>query len=280
MADFLPHIVHYQADDGVQLGARVWSPPQPIGQVVLLHGIISHGGWYEPTCSALAERGWEVHMLDRRGSGLNPVSRGDVDQWCTWIRDVEGYLANLPASHPRVLVGISWGGKLAVSVARMHPQLVNGLVLISPGLYALRGANSWQQVALKLAARTTLHKRRVTIPLEDPALFTASPEWQQYIQVDPLTLRKITVRFAREDLRLTQKAIEMPWQVHCPLLLALAGKDSIIDVHRVRQFIQDVAGSQLTVLDYPEATHTFEFDPVQETYNHELGMWFDQRVES
>ena len=40
-------------------------------EVVFIHGIQSHGGWYEGSCTQLAQAGFNVSFLDRRGSGLN-----------------------------------------------------------------------------------------------------------------------------------------------------------------------------------------------------------------
>ena len=40
----------------------------------------------------LAAAGFDVHFLDRRGSGLNAEQPGDVDHWQTWIDDVAVYL--------------------------------------------------------------------------------------------------------------------------------------------------------------------------------------------
>ena len=44
--------------------------------------------------------GFEVHFLDRRGSGLNAEQPGDVDRWQTWIDDVAAYLEKLGRELP------------------------------------------------------------------------------------------------------------------------------------------------------------------------------------
>ena len=57
------------ASDGYQWHYRRYAPPaEPVGRVVFLHGIQSHGGWYVETAAALAERGYTVFLPDRRGS--------------------------------------------------------------------------------------------------------------------------------------------------------------------------------------------------------------------
>ena len=118
-----PRIEFYTARDGRRLAARVWRTEElPRARVVFLHGITSHGGWYGQVASYLATAGFDVHFLDRRGSGLNAQLPGDVDDWRTWIDDVFVYLdtsltTDATRSQPRrlsnILCGISWGGKLA-----------------------------------------------------------------------------------------------------------------------------------------------------------------------
>ena len=88
-----PKIEFYTAADGRRLAVRVWHGRRAAaGRVVFLHGITSHGGWYNRSCEHLAAAGFEVHFLDRRGSGLNIEQPGDVDRWQTWIDDVRVYL--------------------------------------------------------------------------------------------------------------------------------------------------------------------------------------------
>ena len=75
-------IEFYEAADGRRLAARMWDVASPpLARVVFLHGITSHGGWYHRSGSHLASRDFEVHFLDRRGSGLNADQPGDVDRW-------------------------------------------------------------------------------------------------------------------------------------------------------------------------------------------------------
>ncbi|MFO0180366.1 MAG: serine aminopeptidase domain-containing protein, partial [bacterium] len=66
------------------MAARVWRQTNASVRVILIHGIVSHSGWYLRSCQHLADNAIEVHALDRRGSGLSFRDRGDsphVDQW-------------------------------------------------------------------------------------------------------------------------------------------------------------------------------------------------------
>jgi len=277
-----PQIQYHTAADGYRFAVRVWpakGAATPRGRVVCLHGIISHGGWYHASCREMARGGFEVHFLDRRGSGLNFAGRGDVDRWETWPVDVEQYLAGLPDDAPRVLVGISWGGKLAAAIARRRPDLVDALVLNCPGLFAHMGPNALQRIALRVAGVAGLRGAHVPVPLKDPALFSGQPRWQRYIAGDALALRKVTVRFALADLELTRFAVEAPEELKPSAgLLLLAGQDRIIDNRRVRRFFEATRCAENQVVEYLQATHTLDFEPDPTQYLTDLRGWLDSRA--
>ena len=266
--------------DGYRLHARVWTPDEPPrGRILCLHGIISHAGWYELSCRHLASAGYEVHFVDRRGSGLNPQRRGDVDRFETWLADVEHYASQLPGDAPRLLAGISWGGKLAAAIARHRSELFAGVALITPGVAAQTKASLLQRRALRWAGRLRLDERRVTIPLQDPALFTSVPTWQQYIATDPLTLRQITIRFALADLALDRYVADAAPQIRTPTLVMLAGRDRIIDNPGVRRFFEQIAAADKHLIEYPTAAHTLEYEPDPQPYLRDLTNWADQIVQ-
>src|SRR5262245_55728211 len=161
-----PKIDFYDALDGRQLALRIWPATVPSrARLVFVHGITSHGGWYNRSCEYLAAAGFDVHFLDRRGSGLNSDQPGDVDRWQTWIDDVRVYLERNREAQPTVLCGISWGGKLAAAVTRRDPALIRGLGLICPGLYSPHEPGFIKRLALCGPALPRLLARRVLIPL-------------------------------------------------------------------------------------------------------------------
>ena len=278
MSNGAPRIDHYTAPDGYAFAVRVWDVPEPVARIVFVHGIVSHGGWYLAACRHLASAGFEVHFVDRRGSGLNARALGDVDRYQTWLVDVESYLESLSPALRAVLLGISWGGKLVAAVARHRPELIAAAGMICPGLFARQQANRLQRLALRLAGIAGLRGVRVTIPLQDPALFTDSPRWRAYLRDDPLTLRKVTIAFALADLDLNLYAAEAPEEIDVPLLLMLAGRDRIVDNRRVREFFESTRSSNKELIEYPQAAHTLEFEPDPLPYFEDLRGWAEDVV--
>lgn len=267
----------FTAGDGYRWQYRRYLPAgQPRGQVVCLHGIQSHGGWYDWSCSKLCEAGYEVYFLDRRGSGLNQESRGDTPSYQRLLEDVAEFLkARREAATPVFLVGISWGGKLATALQKSHPGLADGLVLLCPGICPKVRPTFRQRLGIGISWLFA-PRRRFPIPLNNPELFTATPRWQQFIHDDPLALRDATARLLIESLRLDRYLREVPGQVALPVLLQLAEHDRIIDNARTRDYVRQFASKDVQVKEYPGAHHTLEFEPEPEHFLSDMLQWLEQ----
>ncbi len=247
----------------------------PRAQLVCLHGIQSHGGWYEYSCSRLAQAGYEVFYLDRRGAGLNQSHRGDAPSFRRLLDDIHEFIGGACGRRPEtpvVVVACSWGGKLAPALCRRHPHAVDGLVLIAPGLFPKVRPTFGQRLGI-LASRLVKPTRLYPIPLNDPALFTDTPRWQQFIARDSLSLRQATARLLVESVRLDAYLRRTPPHVHVPVLLQLAEHDRIIRNDRTRRFVELLATPNKQIIEYAGAHHTLEFEPDPDPPIDDLIRW-------
>jgi alpha-beta hydrolase superfamily lysophospholipase len=269
------------ASDGYTLHVAVWPVPMPEavrGRVVVVHGVQSHSGWYGRLGRTLAEAGYEAHFPDRRGSGANRVQRGHAPSAWRLLADLAEWLERLrdnDPSTPQALAGISWGGKLAVLTAAAHPDLVDVLALICPGLEPQVGVTLGERLGIAWAYLANRYKT-FPIPLSDPALFTANPEGQAFIAADRLGLHAGTAGLLASSHFID---IRLRWargRVRQPLLLMLAGQDRIVDNVRTRARIEALGSSDRTIIEYPEAHHTLEFEPDPSRYARDLIAWLDR----
>jgi alpha-beta hydrolase superfamily lysophospholipase len=269
----------FEAGDGYVWRYRRYPAESPRGHVVCLHGIQSHGGWYDDSCTRLSQAGYHVSFLDRRGSGLNERDRGDAPSFRRLIDDVAEFLRGLQPGRsdcPVSLLGISWGGKTATALLRRHPGLVDGLALLCPGFIPQVRPPLGQRLRI-LTARVVAPRRRFPIPLNDPELFTATPRWQEFIRNDPLALREATARLLVESVRLDAFLRFVPRFVTVPVLLMSAGRDRIIHNQRTRAFVERFATTDREVVEYPEAHHTLEFEPDPTRFVGDLLAWLHRR---
>ena len=276
----LPSLGTFRASDGYRFYYRQWLPEgRPRARLVFVHGIRSHGGWYGRSCAKFAEAGFEVSFLDRRGAGLNTARRGDcpgfrrllddVAEFILWQREERPWL-------PTVLAGISWGGKLAVGLQYRKPGLTDGIVLLCPGLKPIVAPPAAERARIALAARLR-PSRLFPIPLNEPDFFTASPEWQRFIDADRFGLRQATARFLFSSFAFDVYLRRARKRVTCPSLLLLAGHDRVIDNAKTRKFVASFPSRDNRAIDYPDAHHTLEFEPDGHPFVADVVRWMERR---
>ena len=276
----MAELATFRASDGYPLYFRHYSAPRaPRARLVFVHGIRSHGGWYTRSCQKLAEVGFDVHFLDRRGAGLNTAHRGDTPNFRRLLDDVAEYVQHLRAERgylPVFVCGISWGGKLAVGLPYRKPNLVDGLILLCPGLVP--------KIAPPLPRRARIAVARVfrpwklfPIPLNEPELFTASPERRAYIDTEPHGLRFATSRFLFSSFSLDIYLNRAAKRVTVPTHLALAEHDRIIDNARTAAFVGRFPGPAETVT-YPGAHHTLEFEREDHPWLGDVVRWVEREL--
>ncbi|MEX0614096.1 MAG: alpha/beta hydrolase, partial [Pirellulales bacterium] len=100
-----------------------------------------------------------------------------------------------------------------------------------------------------------------------------------FVAQDPLSLREVTWRFAREDRQLTRFARQAATLLHMPLLLMLAGRDRIVNNRRTVGFFRRTAAVKRTLIEYPNAAHTLEFEPDPRPYFEDLSGWIGATVD-
>ena len=101
--------------------AALATPNSRRAAFVYLHGIESHSGWFDLAAEQLADRGYPVFSLDRRGSGLNRENRGyisgHIDDQSTLVDDVHRAVEITKSAgkfSEIYLIGLSCRGKYAM----------------------------------------------------------------------------------------------------------------------------------------------------------------------
>lgn len=267
--------------DGYRLAGRVWPPTDaaPTRAILYVHGIQSHGGWYEWSASILARTGVAVVLPDRRGSGLNQEGRGDVpsaDRWLTDLDELASWCESEWGTKELGLVGVSWGGKPALLWAVRNPVRAAHLLLIAPGFFPRVGPSPLQRVAIV----TAIAMRRRTyfpIPLSDPALFTDNPAGRDFIRRDPLKLERGTARLMYASFILDRRLARLrPGELRLPTTLLLAGQDRIIRNSLTGKWLQALTRGAARLQTFPDAAHTLEFSARPEEFVQALETWRDR----
>jgi alpha-beta hydrolase superfamily lysophospholipase len=285
LAEAAPYTIEtHVAGDGYRWRFRRYpATGEPRAYVVGIHGIQSHAGWYEHSCTWLAQAGFAVDFIDRRGSGINEQNRGDAPGFRRLLDDLAEFLGPLRQAdgagtrRPIFLMAISWGGKLAAALQRRHAGLVDGLALICPGFRPRVKPPFFQRLHI-LGSRLVRPRKLFPVPLNDPQLFTATPHWQRFIEDDALGLRRATARLLIESIRLDLYLRFVPKYVTVPVLLLLAEHDRIINNDKTRRFVDRFASGDKEIIEYAGAHHTLEFEPDPDRFLHDLQDWMERHL--
>jgi len=254
----------YLGANGTELGFLGYLAGNADDRVALVyfHGIESHAGWFDQAARMLQGHGLDVFCLDRRGSGINQENRGlrsgHTESMHELFADIDAFVEPLADHYERiVLVGLSWGGKLALAYSISHPDKAADLVLITPGIRALVDVSPIEKLGIFITSFIAPHTRFAT-PIE-PEMFTTTPEYLAYIKADPLRLQDATARFFMTSHALDGFVERRTRENQLPVLLYLAGNDRIIDNDGVVEVLRR-SPAPLEIVEYPDQTHSIQFD--------------------
>ncbi|AGW92407.1 alpha/beta hydrolase [Ralstonia pickettii DTP0602] len=225
--------------DGTELLLRTWQPDparfaEPLGSVLLVHGLAEHAGRYQHVADVLCGLGLRVRAHDLRGHGASGGARMVAEHPDAYLADLaEIYDAALRSwNELPILLGHSMGGLIAARFATARVRAVRALVLSSPAL-ALRlspATLTVHRVLLALAPRL-----RVPNPIDarhlshDPAVVAA-------YRTDPLVQTTITASVLESFIRGMAQAQADAAQLEAPMLMLVGGADRVVDPSGSRTF--------------------------------------------
>lgn len=247
---------------------RKYFADNPRGVVLYLHGIQSHSGWYIQSCEILAENGYTVYAPDRRGSGLNRVDRGHLQNYEDLVGDMDAFVNRIHADFPDLplfIMSVSWGGKLALLYESRSPGSVEGIILSTPGIRSKVDLNLWNKLkVLYYFWRKRDIQPMIPIPIDRADMFTDDVGWQNWIARDRNTLRRCTARFYWESNQMDRATKKLIENCKAPFLLQLAGRDEIVNNKKTIKFLKKklpgATENKLEIIEYPGARHTLEFE--------------------
>jgi acylglycerol lipase len=268
---------NYRAADGTDIYYRQWNSDSDRGVLVYLHGIKSHTGWFTDTADKLNQRGFTIYALERRGSGVNKTDRGYVENYNVLIDDLKGALELIRKENPEnkiYLMGLCWGGKLAVAFASLWQDMIDGLILVTPAIKA-RVDLTFPQKLDVLVSNFIRPRKLFNIPIEDE-LFTKNPKYLEFIKSDQMKLTKATARFFFETAMLDMYNNGAAPKITVPILLLLAGNDLVVNTVEVRRWFGKTSTNDKTLKVYEGSCHSLEFEDEAKELVEDITGWADE----
>jgi len=265
--------VKIPASDGYLIHCCIW---EPVGNyksdILYLHGIQSHSGWYEESSRRLANNGYRVIFPDRRGAGLNRIQRGHLESWRLLLYDIESVLGFFGWPEKLPVLAVSWGATIACILERQRCPWLDKFVFITPGFKPYVGFNFFKKlsIASNLLLRHGLGYFPIPIPGAD--YFTNDKDRQEFVSKDEDTLRECTARFFEQSRKLD---IMLNRTFATPTLLLLAENDRIIHNEKTIKYFKKKfihPGNRFKI--YPGYAHTLEFEDKNFNFIEDILSWW------
>lgn len=265
-----------------RLHGRLWRGDRdPVGVVIVIHGLGDHSGRYESLAERLVVDNWSLFAFDLPGHGLSPGGRGRVDSYDGLLADIAAarrtVRQRIPA--PQALLGHSMGGNLAISYALRQQQLqgdiepLAAMILCAPMLLPPTPPPRPQIVAAWLTGHL-LPWLRINAPV-DLAALTGDDSHAQAIASDPLIHSKVTIYMATQLLSQGRWALDHAREVETPMLILYGDQDRLID-RSACDHLQLRSGSTSKLIRWPQARHDLLHDSDSQQVMAAISQWLGQ----
>ena len=217
-------------------GVKIWYEEQGMGEpVLLLHGnLAASTSWHLQVPALVAQ--YRLITTDRRGHGRSPDQPSPIT-YEVMARDTIAFLEKT-VSEPAHLIGWSGGANVAILVARMRPDLVRKLVILSTVIHHNGFADGTRDVLLNL----TMDDLPDGIRTEYENLSPDGPEHFPIVFDKMQHLFKKGLFWSVEDLA----SLAMPTMV-------MVGDDDLVSLEHAVEMYRALPDGQLAVV--PGASH-------------------------
>lgn len=270
---------HVAGAGGTRLHYRAWEAGSPRAAVLVLHGLFEHSHRYRELAGVLGEAGLSTYALDLRGHGASGGRRGHVRRFEWFLDDVDRFAADvgrdLPGDVPRVLLGHSMGGLVAIRWLEERTPELAGAVILSPWLALADPPAAWLEALVR-----TLSRVLPIIPIPaglDADELSHDPERVADYRQDPAIYSTITPRLLTEALDAGDEAYRRRERLSVPLLFILAGDDRIVATERAVALAGGLAGD-VTMDVRPGYYHEVLQETERAAVMAEIVEWIEARL--
>jgi acylglycerol lipase len=249
----------------------------PKANLVICHGVNSHGGQYVRAGEKFADRGFAVTALDLRGRG-----RSDGERF--YVESVEDYVSDLSLAvelgrsrHPDLpvyLLGHSAGGVTAVAYTLDYQDRIAGLICES---FAFRVyAPNFALKVLEGASHIAPHAHVLKLKMAD---FSRDPDWVAQLEADPLTRDEVQPVATVAALARAGERFERDFgRITLPVLILHGTADKATRPEGSKQFFDEASSADKTLKLYEGYYHDLLNDLGCEQVFDDLVAWIDARL--
>jgi len=265
--------------DGLELALFRWPARAPRATCLLVHGYAEHAGRHRAVAATLASEGIETWAIDLRGHGRSPGRRADVELFADYIEDVLRLSERVGAERPdlpRLVLGHSMGGTIALRFALEHPDRVSLLVLSAPFLRPTVPPPAWMTGLASGLARVA---PQLPVQRLDPTVLSRDPAEVEAYRNDPLVYSGwVKARMGHELVRSGPPLLERARALQAPTLIVHGAADGLNDPEASRELAASIGSENVTLRSYPGGYHELFKDLEREAVLDDVLAWLNESL--
>lgn len=263
---------------GFEIAWQSWMPRgDPVGVVVIAHGVSEHSDRYAHVAKRLNEAGYAVAGLDHRGHGDSGGKRAVIDRMDNAVEDVGttiGLARELAPGKKLTLLGHSMGGCISLEYALRRPETIDNLILSAPAT-DLEAATAFERVAARVVSAVA---PSLGVFAVDASTISRDPEVVREYVEDPRVFHdKLPARTVAELAGVIDTLPDRVPTLELPLLVILGTADKLVPPAAGRTVHNLAASPDKQLIEYEGLYHEVLNEPEQEKVMNDVVAWLDTR---
>jgi alpha-beta hydrolase superfamily lysophospholipase len=258
---------------------RVWDVTEPQALVVLVHGLCSHSGRWEFLAETFKQAALATYAIELQGFGATTGHPGHIPSFFRYYADVMSLIAVARHEHPGkkvFLLGESMGGLITFIMASIVPPVADGVICFSP---SFKDKLQFGKGNIAKIIFAMLYNRRKTFHVPFTAeMCTRDAACQSALDNDRLAPKKASAQMLGNILVQQHCARSVVDKISMPVLIQLAGSDSMVDATISKKIFRSLPLDDKTLIDYPEHVHALSIDSGRELVFEDTIMWITRHV--
>ncbi len=288
----------FAANLGVPVYAWSDTAKTPRAVVVLVHGLLMHGGAYDSLARELVTRELLVVAFDMRGYGRWNRPTGGVEQsqlakysnnvdYRKSQEDLLKLLAVLEKKYPnkpRYCIGESLGADMIIRAVSSRPELISGVILSNPALSMSRIVLARGMISFLNPLRLLMHPSGNfdLTSMIDHCYASEDPRVCRAVLADPLVRKKLSFMQLLAVLKVANRTLRYARNIPAtmPVLILQGNDDHLLRPAAVSSLKHSIHSQEIELRWFEHLGHIlletkFLKPPVVET----IGRWFDSRAQ-
>ncbi len=264
--------------DGSTIFLRSWVTDSP-DILLILHGLGAHSGWFIDMGNKLAARGMTVYAMDHRGFGRSGGLPGHIDNYNTYVEDINLIVTTIHKQHPEAaihILGHSMGGIFASHFAAKYQDTLASVLFLNP----------WIQDSSQTPLLTTLRillgglfkSHRYWQVAGGSEVMTTNPEAVQLLDTDIYWYREQTASFLFQIFLMRSAALKKAKLISKPGLVMQAEADKAVVSEASHNLYDTLANNNKTWKTFPGYAHDSEFEADRTLLDNEVVTWITERI--